>query len=217
MVSIDLTLVLVGTPPEQCFHLDHKFSAGVKSSILCPVPATIVLSASKKFNTHIPLGDQVCFNHLKLETKEESNKTISSPNAQATVPKETLPSDEMFVPEDISISEDVLDTASVSETNLSFALGASPIQYEIKRNRVSDLAESVKQKLKKSLKEHRNNQKESALGQSEEFINDILNNKIEESSTEKEAPEKQIRMSTISQENGAISGLIILSLVGREK
>ena len=96
-------------------------------------------------------------------------------------------------------------------------MGASPIQYEIKRNRVSDLAESVKQKLKKSLKEHRNNQKESALGQSEEFINGILNNKIEESSTEKEAPEEQIRMSTISQENDAISGLIILSLVGREK
>ena len=181
---------------------------------MCPVPATIVLSASKKFNTHIPLGDQVCFNHLKLETKEESNKTLSSPNAQATFPKETLPSDEMFVPEDIAISEDVLDTASVSETNLSFALGASPIQYEIKRNRVSDLAESVKQK---RLKEHRNNQKESALGQSEEFINGILSNKIEESSTEKEAREEQIRMSTISQENDAISGLIVLSLVGHQK
>ena len=165
---------------------------------MCPVPATI-LSASKKINAHIPLGDQVCFNHLKLETKEESNKTLSSPNAQATFPKETLPSDEMFVPEDIAISEDVLDTASVSETNLSFALGASPIQYEIKRNRVLDLAESVKQKLKKSLKEHRSNQKESALGQSEEFINGILNNKIEESSTEKEAPEEQIRKYNFSR------------------
>ena len=93
-------------------------------------------------------------------------------------------------------------------------MGASPIQYEIKRNRVSDLAESVKQK---RLKEHRNNQKESALGQSEEFINGILSNKIEESSTEKEAREEQIRMSTISQENDAISGLIVLSLVGHQK
>ena len=175
------------------------------------------MSVSKKFNSHIPLCAQFCFKHSKLEIKEGSIETIDSPNPQATVPKESRPSDEMFVPEDIAISEDVLDTASVSETNLSFALGASPIQYEIKRNRVSDLAESVKQKLKKSLKEHRSNQKESALGQSEEFINGILNNKIEESSTEKEAPEEQIRMSTISQENDAISGLIILSLVGREK
>lgn len=121
---------------------------------MCPVPATI-LSASKKINAHIPLGDQVCFNHLKLETKEESNKTLSSPNAQATFPKETLPSDEMFVPEDISVSEDVLETASVSGTNLTCTLGRSPIQYYKKKG--VRIGRINKTKTEKSLKEHRNN------------------------------------------------------------
>ena len=55
----------------------------------------------------------------------------------------------MFVPEDISVSEDVLDTASVRGTNLTCTLDTSPIQYQIKRKRGSDLAESTKQKLKK--------------------------------------------------------------------
>ena len=87
---------------------------------------------------------------MKLEAKEKSNKTISSPNAQANAPKESMPSDEIFVPKDISIPEDVLDTASVvSGTNLTCTLDISPIQYQIKRKRVSDLAEATKQKLKK--------------------------------------------------------------------
>ena len=105
----------------------------------------------KKFNTHIPLGAQFCFiKHIKLEAKEKSNKTISSPNAQANAPKESMPSDEIFVPKDISIPEDVLDTASVvSGTNLTCTLDISPIQYQIKRKRVSDLAEAAKQELKK--------------------------------------------------------------------
>ena len=180
------------------------------------------MSVSKNFNTHIPLGAQFCFKHLKLETKKESNKTISSPNAQAPVPKEGMPSDEIFVPEDIFISEDVLDTASVSGTNLTYTLDTSPVQYQIKRKRVSDLAESTKQKLKKKFEraQEQLNKKLAeavALGQSEEFINDILNNKMEESSTEKEAPEELIRMTKIYQESDAISSLIILLLVDHNK
>ena len=206
-------------PPRQCFHPDHKFSAGVKSPACHPVPAPIVLSVSKKFNTHIPLGAQFCFKHLKLETKEESNRTISSPNAQATVPKESMPSHETFVPEDIYISE---DTAYVSGINLTCTLDTIPIQYQIKRERVSDLAKSTKQKLKKNFERAQEQLKRKfaeavAPGQSEEFINDILNDKMEESSTEKEAPEKLIRMSKLYQESDAISSLIILSLVDHEK
>ena len=181
------------------------------------------MSVSKKFNTHIPLGAQFYFKQLKLETKEESKKTISSPNAQATVPQESMPSDEMFAAEDISISEDVLDTASVGGTNLTCKLDTSPIQYQIKRKRVSDLAESTKQKLKKKFERAQEQLKRKfaeaiAPGQSEEFINDIVNDKMEQSSTEKEAPKELIRMSKIYQQSDAITFLIIiLSLVDHDK
>ena len=113
------------------------------------------MSASKKFNSHIPLCAQFCFKHSKLETKEGSIETINSPNPQATVPKESRPSDEMFVPEDISVSEDVLETASVSETNLTCTLGRSPIQYYKKKG--VRIGRINKTKTEKSLKEHRNN------------------------------------------------------------
>ena len=96
----------------------------LRSSVFCRSKVSSLPSSSsthcfvclaKKFNTQIPLGAQFCFKHLKLETKEEKNKTICSPNTQATVPKESTPSNEMLVSEDISISEDdVLDTASMS-------------------------------------------------------------------------------------------------------
>ena len=59
----------------------------------------------------------------------------------------------MFLADDISISEDVLETAFVSGTTLTHTI---PTQYQIKRKRVSYLTESTRQKLKKSLKEHRN-------------------------------------------------------------
>ena len=106
----------------------------------------------KKFNTHIPLGAQFCFiKHLKLEAKEKSNKTISSPKAQANAPKESMPSDEIFVPKDISIPEDVLDTVSVvSRTNLTCTLDTSPIQYQIKRKSVR-LGRSNKTKTEKKI------------------------------------------------------------------
>ena len=113
------------------------------------------MTASKKFNSHIQLCAQFCFKHSKLETKEGSIETISSPNLQATVPKESSPSDEIFVPEDISILEDVLETASVSGTNLTCILGRSPIQYYKKKG--VRLGRINKTKTEKSLKEHRNN------------------------------------------------------------
>ena len=47
---------------------------------------------------------------------------LQGQNAQATAPKESTPSDEMFVPEDIPISGDVLDTTSLSGTNLTYTL-----------------------------------------------------------------------------------------------
>ena len=154
---------------------------------------------------------------IKFETKEESNKTISSSNTQATGPKESMPSDEMFVPEVISIPH-VLDTASASGTNLIYRLDTSPILYQIKRKRVSDLAESTKEKLKKKFERtqeqlKRKSAKAVAPGQSEEFINDIIYKKMEESSTEREAPEELIRMGKIYHGKDAISSLIILSLV----
>ena len=90
-------------PPRRCFHPYHEFSTEIKSPACRLVPAPIVLSVSKTFNTYIPLGAQFCFKHSKLDTKEESNKRISSPNVQATALKESMPSAEMFVPEDISI------------------------------------------------------------------------------------------------------------------
>ena len=43
------------------------------------------------------------------------------------------------------------------------------------------------------------------MGPSKKFINDILNNKMKESSTEKETPEELIRMSKIYPESDAIS------------
>ena len=101
-------------------------------------------------------------------------------------------------------------------------LGTSRIRYQIKRERVSDLAESTKQKLKKKFERAQEQLKRKFAeavvpGQSEEFISDILNDKMEESSTEKEAPEELIRMSKFYQESDAISSLIILSLVDHDK
>ena len=82
-------------------------------------------------------------------------------------------------------------------------MDTSPIQYQIKIKKVLDLAESTKQKLEKKKFERAQDQLKRkfveavALRQSEKFINDILNNKMDESSTEKEAPEELIRMSKI--------------------
>ena len=92
---------------------------------------------------------------IKFETKEESNKTISSSNTQATGPKESMPSDEMFVPEVISIPH-VLDTASASGTNLIYRLDTSPILYQIEKE-YQTWQNQQKKNWKKSLKEHRNN------------------------------------------------------------
>ena len=80
------------------------------------------------------------------------------------------------------------------------------------------MAESTKEKLKKKFERaqeqlKRKSAKAVAPGQSEEFINDIIYKKMEESSTEREAPEELIRMGKIYHGKDAISSLIILSLV----
>ena len=57
----------------------------------------------------------------------------------------------MFVPEDISISEDVLDTASARGTNLTCTLDTSPIQYQIKRKKRVRLGRINKTKTEKKV------------------------------------------------------------------
>ena len=59
----------------------------------------------------------------------------------------STPNDEGYVPNKVVISEEVIETAACKASCLCNALVSSPLAYQIKEKRITDLSEGTKQKL----------------------------------------------------------------------
>ena len=207
-------------PPRRCLHPHHKFEKGKKSPACRAVPLDKIVLVNKKFNATLPVGAKFCFKHYKEEIENKDNGTLD--NSVIYQQKSSTPNKEEFEPEEICIAEEITDIAYNSGVSLTQTLETSPLTYQIKRKRVSDLADETKQKLKRKFERAQKQLKKKfaeaiAPGQSSEFIDVVLDSKNEEIKDKCEIPEELLKIKKIYEESDSISSLIVLATVDHEK
>ena len=113
----------------------------------------------------IPIGAKFCFPHLKSENNVKNNgKDSSTPSTRKDkaqlMHESSMEPDADFVPDVSYISSSDLESSLLISESLSATLETSPLLFQIKKKKVSDLSEGTKLKLKQVLKNSRNIKKE---------------------------------------------------------
>ena len=117
----------------------------MKSPACRPVPLNTIFLVNKKFNVTLTIGAPFCFKHYQDETENKGNNTTIN-NKLDVQKKCSTPKKGVFEPKEICVSEEISDKAYSSGVSLTQTLDTSPLTYQIKRKRVSDLADETKQK-----------------------------------------------------------------------
>ena len=89
------------------------------------------MSISQRYNTNIPIGSMLCQNHLKSERKllfqADSVDEINIPTANNDNNKDD------YEPEELDVSEGVLDSSTECAREITGVLDASPFKFKLKR------------------------------------------------------------------------------------
>ena len=144
-----------------------------------------------QYGVTLPVGSSFCYNHLRSESTSFRATSISP--VKSSVQQRT-PTDSDYHPEEIILSSDVIENAQASGSSLSDILDASPIQYQIKQKKVEELSENTKRLLKgKFIRFEQQLEKKVAEviapGQSDEFIQTVLNDQLSSDSDDDDMPE----------------------------
>ena len=90
---------------------------------------------AEKYNMLFPIGSVLCFNHMKNENKIDKDEPPGTNVTQDDPDSET--------PEPV-ISENILNSSEAGVADLSETLDISPIKFQIKKKKVSELSEGTK-------------------------------------------------------------------------
>ena len=171
----------------------------------------------------IPIGAKFCFPHLKSENNVKNNgKDSSTPSTRKDTPKlmheSSMEPDADFVPDVSYISSSDLESSLLISEILSATLETSPLLFQIKKKKVSDLSEGTKLKLKQTFLRTQETLKKKfaeavAPGQTEEFINDVLT----EYTNEDEVPGDIQHALNYNEEKDALGKMVILALLDHHK
>lgn len=177
-------------------------------------------SMSTRYSCFIAIGSLICFSHLKSETsfsKKSSSKEVLEAQHEQTFTVSTSPEKE-FVPEQVIVSQEVLDDSIKSSEDVTEILNASPVKFRLKR-KFELIEDSTKEKLKKKYarleKQLQRKFAESvAPGQEEEIINFLnKNNEHEEHKITNEIK----RLIAMYKESDSLGKMVVLSFLDHSR
>ena len=172
-----------------------------------------------------------CFQHLKGETSPTQKKKVdnkesdSKKNEGDTLPEDQevdIKTDPEYEPEDVSVAdESILEKSNESSKLLTENLETSPMVFQVKRKRVTELSSSTKSYYQRKFKRAKQQLKEkfaeaAASGQEKDFLLHILGSSSESEEVE-EVGDDVLEMVSVHQNSDSISQILILSLINHEK
>ena len=154
-----------------CMHPEHDSKRKMSTSI---VSVRLAMYTSQRYGCNFPVGGVMCSTH-KLKTSHDMQA-----GAEKSVPENGEHDDQHehedveYVPEEINVSEEVLDEITNKSSQLTSCLKASPL-VPLKRKRIEDLGEKSKDKYKRKFKKLVQSLKDqfaevAAPGQEKEFL-----------------------------------------------
>ena len=204
--------------PKQCCHPSHHDESKKKGSKTRAIPLQTLKSFNNR-NKPLAIGSVFCFTHLQAETKKVKEESADFSVSPVAVSTPTAEKDEEYQPEEITIPEEAITIAAETAMSLCDVLNSSPVPFQIKNQRVSNLSDTTKQKLRQKLTRMKKSLEKTfaeaiAPGQSEELINDLL------SPTEKssdEIPDELKVQVKMYNDTDSLGKLVILSMVNHSK
>ena len=172
-----------------------------------------------------------CFQHLKGETpptqkkKVDNKESYSKKNEGDTLPEDQevdIQTDPEYEPEEVSVTDDsILEKSNESSKLLTENLETSPMVFQVKRKRVTELSSSTKSYYQRKFKRAKQQLKEkfaeaAASGQEKDFLLHILGSSSESDEVE-EVGDDILEMVSVHQNSDSISQISILSLINHEK
>ena len=172
-----------------------------------------------------------CFQHLKGETpptqkkKVDNKESDSKKNEGDTLPEDqevNIRTDPEYDPEEVSVTDDsILEKSNESSKLLTENLETSPMVFQVKRKRVTELSSSTKSYYQRKFKRAKQQLKEkfaeaAASGQEKDFLLHILGSSSESEEVE-EVGDDVLEMVSVHQNSDSISQILILSLINHEK
>ena len=186
------TLGIGYIPKKSCFHPNHREQKKGKKANTRPAPLKTGQIVSEHFQVQYTIGEMLCYQHLKNPQGEAKPKEIEikDPSEHETCIAEV--EDDIYIPEEIPVTEEANSTAERTSQNLTACLEVSPI-VPVKQKNVEYLCERTQanyrrkyQKLKKSLKEKFS--EAAAPGQTEDFLKHVLGSDDSSEDEDEEIP-----------------------------
>ena len=139
-------------PPKHCCHPNHPILLDKKATTVQAVLYKAVMWMLQEGH-QIPVGAKFCFLYLKSKNNEKNKcKDSSSPSTRKDITNLTHEScmerEVDFVPDKPYISSSDLESSLLISESLSATLETSPLLFQVKRKKISDLSEGTKLKLK---------------------------------------------------------------------
>ena len=171
----------------------------------------------------IPIGAKYCFPHLKSEKNEKNNrKDCSTPSTRKDTAnlmhKSSMEPDVDFMPDVPYISSSDLESSLLISESLSATLETSPLFFQIKKKKVSNLSEGTKLELKQKFLRTQETLKNKFAevvvpGQTEEFIDDVLT----ENTNEDEVTGDNQHALNYYEKSDTPGKMVILALLDHDK
>ena len=211
----------IGWRPPKRFHPNHPMLLGKKALTVRRPNATVMQLLQEGYQ--IPIGAKICFPHLKSENNEKNNgKDSSTPSTRKgtanLMHESSMGPDIDFVPDVPYISSSDLESSLLIRESLSTTLKTSPLIFQIKKKKASDLSEGTKLKLKQKFlrtQETLKNKFAEAVAsvETEELINDVLT----ENTNEDEVPDDIQHALNYYEESDALGKVVVLALLDHHK
>ena len=142
------TLGMNWKQPKQCLHPSHPpLERGKKSCTTRLAPMWIVDQLNTEIPFSFPLGGRLCTKHRKLELQRRK--------IDAEVPSDEADHmdqlDQSFVTEEVFVPDDTQQSALSTGRDLTEMLSISPVQFQITKTPVRQLAPSTLRTMKRKL------------------------------------------------------------------
>ena len=199
-----------------CMHPEHDSKRKMSTST---VSVKLAMYTSRRYG-FFPVGGIMCTTH-KLKTSNEMQAS-----AETSVPESDGHDDQHehedveYVPEEINVSEEVLEEITNKSSQLTSCLEASPL-VTLKRKRIEDLGKKSKDKYKNKYKKLVKSLKDqfaevSAPGQEKEFLY-FLEDSDDSDDNGDGVPTELRNLQLKYEQSDSMGKLTILSLIDHDK
>ena len=198
---------------KQCQNPYHQAEIGIKAPATRSIPIQRCISIAEKYNMLFLIESVLCFNHMKNENKIDKDEPPGTNVTQYNPDYET--------PEPV-ISENILNSSEAGVADLSETLDISPIKFQIKKNKVSELSEGIKYYYQKKYNEVQEKLKlkfasVAAPGQSSHFIKNVIDETDISFKEDRELPEALKNLIQIYERSDTLEKTVIISIVDHNK